>query len=186
MAGNALLVVASAVTPVATGGIDFTVNLVPCQIVSTMHEITIRAVPVFDRRLHLNFVDMAIITKRSSMTNRTESVVPFRIKPMVPDKGLRMGKRFVGLQNPLYLVGMALAAIDLPLGKRLGVGGGETDSFLLVSMGASGNKDQTTHRRRDEKKPDHGHGRAPLLARARLNVSLTTPLISSSYQGFWP
>jgi len=63
MAGYASFVVGSAVTTVATGRIDFAFNLMKSHEVSTVRQLTVRTVAVFDGWLHLDLAGVAIGTK---------------------------------------------------------------------------------------------------------------------------
>lgn len=68
MARYTAFIIGSAMTAVAAGRIKLPLNLVQCHKITTVLEFTVRAIAIDSRRLHLNFIGVAVIAERAFMT----------------------------------------------------------------------------------------------------------------------
>jgi len=166
MASDALLVVSPAVTSVATGGIHLTFYLVPGQIVAAMDKFPVRPVAVFDGWFDLQFIGVAVVAERPGMAGGAEPVIAPRVKTVLPHENSRVGKGFIGFQNPLDLVLMAFGAIHPTLAKRLRMGGREA-RLLGVEMTAGSRHKKAGNKGYAAEESGSDHFFTPLLAKVK-------------------
>jgi hypothetical protein len=87
MADYALFVVGSAVTPVTAGRVNLAFYHVQREEISAMHQLPIGPVTMFNRRLDLYVIGMAVGAERTFMTGGAQPVVTRRIEAVVLDEG---------------------------------------------------------------------------------------------------
>lgn len=86
MAGNAALIISSAVAAVATGRVKFSFDLVHGDEVAPVLELPVGTVAVDDRRFHLHLVGVTVGTEGAFVAGRAEPVVRSGVETVALDE----------------------------------------------------------------------------------------------------
>lgn len=122
MAGDATVVIGSAVAAVAAGRVKLPLNLMQGYEVASVLEFPVRPLAVAGGRFHLGLISVAVSAEGAFVTGCTEPVIRCGIESVVLDKRAGVAEGIKRLHGALLLVFMTFgAAYLLPYGQCLGV-----------------------------------------------------------------
>jgi hypothetical protein len=113
VAGDTAFVVGAAVTAVAAGRVQFSLDLVHGHEIATVRHVTVGTVSVFDRGFHFNLIGMAVVAEGAFVTGGAEAVIRGCVETMVLDKGWSMTEGIKRLHGAFLLIFMTFGATDL-------------------------------------------------------------------------
>lgn len=137
MAGHAALVVGTSMAAVAAIRVKLSLDLVHGNEIAAVLHLPVRSMAVFQRRLHFNFIGMAVGTEGALVTGGAETVVAGSIEAMVFYERRRVAESAESLQGPLLLVFMAFRTVNL-LADGQGFGMGSRQNRDGFHLGAGG------------------------------------------------